>query len=112
MAVPREASGVRRLINRSVIPMWFDHGGKGCADAYARAVDLRRRPATQTPVARFGDPPATSEVAGQQRGVVFDAHQGARRFGAAFSLPVVVVGVIVVGFVVVDPDASVVPVSL
>ncbi len=26
-------------------------------------------------------------VAGQQRGVVFDAHRGARRFGAAFGLP-------------------------
>ena len=63
-------------------------------------------------VAGSNPAPATSEGAGQQRGVVFDAHQGARRFGAAFGLPCVVVGVIVVGFVVVDPDASVVPVSL
>jgi hypothetical protein len=51
-------------------------------------------------------------VAGQQRGVVFDAHHGARRFGAAFCLRRGWLARILVGFVAVDPDSSVVPVSL
>jgi hypothetical protein len=57
-------------------------------------------------------PQGAPQIAGQQCGVVFDAHHGARRFGAAFCLPSWVAGGILVGFVVVDPDSSVVPVSL
>jgi hypothetical protein len=51
-------------------------------------------------------------LAGQQRGAVFEAHHGERRFGAALLLRLGLGGVMLVGFVVVDPDASVVPVSL
>jgi hypothetical protein len=50
--------------------------------------------------------------AGQQRGAVFEAHPGARRFGAALLLPCALAGPRLVGFVVVDPVSSVVPVSL
>ena len=49
-----------------------------------------------------------SSTAGQQRGA--EAHHGARRFGAV--LLWVVAGLRLVGFVVVDPVSSVVPVSL
>jgi len=41
----------------------------------------------------------------------FEAHHGARRFGAGCGLLMRRAGRILKGFVVVDPDASVVPVS-
>jgi hypothetical protein len=50
-----------------------------------------------------------SSTAGQQRGA--GAHHGVRRFGVALLLGVVA-GLRLVGFVVVDPVSSVVPVSL
>jgi hypothetical protein len=53
-----------------------------------------------------------SHIADQQGGVVFEAHPGARRFGAALLLPCALAGPRLVGFVVVDPVSSVVPVSL
>jgi hypothetical protein len=52
------------------------------------------------------------KTAGQQCGAVFEAHHGERRFGAAFLLQLGLGGVMLVWFVVVDPDAFVVPVSL
>jgi hypothetical protein len=39
---------------------------KRCADAHARAADLRRCATPQRSVAGFGDPPATSKTAGQR----------------------------------------------
>jgi hypothetical protein len=55
---------------------------------------------------------APQGLPGQQRGAVFEAHPGARRFGAALLLPCALAGPRLVGFVVVDPVSSVVPVSL
>ena len=50
--------------------------------------------------------------ADQQRGAVFEAHRGGRRLGAGCSCWWWLLGRRLVVFVVVDPDASVVPVSL
>jgi hypothetical protein len=57
-------------------------------------------------------PALTSVSAGQQCGAVFEAHHGARRFGVAGWLRPAFLGSMLKGFVVVDPVASVVPVSL
>ena len=48
----------------------------------------------------------------KQRGVVFDAQHGLRRFGAACCLRRGWLARILAGFVAVGPDSSVVPVSL
>ena len=49
---------------------------------------------------------------GQQRGAVFEAHHGAREFGAAWRCGPARVGSMLAWFVVVEPVASVVPLSL
>ena len=56
--------------------------------------------------------PFKRALPGQQRGAVFEAHHGARRFGAACWLRPVVARSMLNGFVVVDPGGSVVPLSL
>jgi len=61
---------------------------------------------------RFESPYLHSITAAQQGGVVFEAHRGGRRLGAGCSCWRCLVGRRLVAFVVVDPDASVVPVSL
>jgi len=66
---------------------------KGCADAHARAADLRRYPTPQRSVAESDDPPATSKTAGQRpflpsgreglwRSCQRDVNKGRRRTGA------------------------------
>ena len=52
------------------------------------------------------------ETAGQQRGAIFEAHHGARRFGVACCCRAGWSRLKLDGFVVVDPEAPVVPVSL
>jgi hypothetical protein len=89
-----------------------------------RPPEVARRPGRVAGVAQLverltcneivaGSIPVTGSVcAGQQHGAVFEAHHGARRFGVACCCRAGWSRLKLDGFVVVDPEAPVVPVSL